>query len=195
MVSLLLIENGRKMNSFKARNSLISLLLIALLAAFPGAYMAQATLPTTTTLEFIIDPSTAGLSITVPTNAHFDHMETPEFAETRTVELSAVTVSDTRWGALIRTWTTNAISTNLVTGSDSMTASSLGYSSGPSITISGTVGVTEFTRTSMNTSAPVETGASSVGKHVVSWTPMLSILVPASKAAGTYVGVLTHSVF
>lgn len=179
---------------------LVVILLTSLVSFFPGAYMAQAGLTTSTTsLQFVINPWTGGLSINVPTVGNFAALESPDTATAVTLQLETVTVTDTRRtgsvNPLIRAWTTNAISTDLIAGSDSLTASSIGYSAGPATVLSGTAGVTEITRATLLTTLPVQTGASSAGNHVVSWRPTLSIVVPYQANAGTYVGTLTHSVY
>lgn len=164
-----------------------------LVTVFPAASNAQA--GNVTSLQFVITPFTGGLEINVPANANFATLASPDTNTVVTTQLDTVTVTDTRRASLTRGWTTNAVSTDLVTGSDSLTASSMGYSSGPSTTLSGLVGVTEHTRTSMDSSAMVETGATTTGNHVVSWRPTLSIPVIFNKSPGAYVGILTHSVF
>ena len=173
---------------------LVAILLTSLVSFFPGAYMAQAGL--TTSLQFVINPFTGGLSINVPTVGNFAALESPDTATAVTLQLETVTVTDTRRNLvnpLIRAWTTDAIATDFISGTDSLTASSIGYSAGPATILSGSAGVTEITRTTLLTTLPVKTGASSAGNHVVSWRPTLSIVVPYQAKQGTYVGTLTHS--
>ncbi|WP_426846588.1 hypothetical protein [Candidatus Planktophila dulcis] len=108
-----------------------------------------------------------------------------------------MTVTDTRRNLvnpLIRAWTTDAIATDFISGTDSLTASSIGYSAGPATILSGSAGVTETTRETLLNTVPVQTGASTTGNHVVRWRPTLTIAVPGLKSAGEYQGSLTHSV-
>lgn len=170
------------------------MILASLVSFFPAASSAQA--GNVTSLQLIINPFVEGLFINVPLTGSFPNIESPDDTTTVTVQLAAVTVSDTRRSTgRNRTWTTNAILTNLVSATDTLTANTIGYSSGEATMISGLVGVTEYTRVAMDIAAPVTKGISTTGNHVSSWRPTLSIPVPALKSAGAYIGVLTHSVF
>lgn len=178
----------------KSRNTLIVIVLTSMVSFFPGASMAQAA--NTTQLTFVINPFSGGLLINVPTNGVFGSLESPDTLTVVSLQLDTVTVTDTRRMVLIRSWSTAAISSDLLTGSqqDSLTAISIGYSAGTPSVLSGVVGVTEYTQTSLLTSVNVQSGSTTTGNHVVSWRPTLSIAVPALKNSGTYVGTLTHSV-
>lgn len=170
------------------------MILASLVSFFPAASSAQA--GNVTSLQLIINPFVEGLFINVPLTGSFPNIESPDDTTTVTVQLAAVTVSDTRRSTgRNRTWTTNAILTNLVSATDTLTANTIGYSSGEATMISGLVGVTEYTRTSMDSATAVTKGISTTGNHVASWKPTLSIPVPALKNPGAYIGVLTHSVF
>jgi hypothetical protein len=167
------------------------LILGSLVSLFPAASISQAT---TTTVTFSIVPFTGGLSINVPGTGAFPSLEDPETDTVVTATMESVTVTDTRRPSVsIHNWTTTATITDLRNGADSLTAVSIGYSSGSPTVISGSVAATEYTRTSLNATANVEAGISN-GSHVVSWTPTLSIPVKVGQKKGTYIGVLTHSV-
>jgi hypothetical protein len=182
------------MFSKKTRNSLIALLLASLISFFPAASSAQA--GNVTSLSLIINPFVEGIFINVPVTGAFPNIESPDDTTTVTVQLAAVTVTDTRrTSGRNRTWTTNAILTNLVSATDTLTANTIGYSAGEATMISGLVGVTEYTRVAMDSATAVTKGISTTGNHVASWKPTLSIPVPALKNPGAYIGVLTHSVF
>jgi len=176
----------------KTRKAQIVIVATALISFFPGSYLAQGA--TTTTLEFVINPFTGALSINVPLAGSFGTLESPDTDTAVTGQLESVTVTDTRRVDGVRNWSASAIASDLITGSDSLTASSIGYSAGIPTIISGLAGVTEWTRYSLKITTIVQTGSSATGKHVVSWRPILSIGVPAEQDAGTYVGTLTHSV-
>lgn len=170
------------------------MLLAALVSFFPGASTAQA--GSVTSLQLVISPFTEALFVNVPLSGLFPTMESPDETTTLTVRLAAVTVTDTRRTmGLNRTWTTNAIMTNLVSATDTLTATTFGYSAGESTQVSGVSGVQEYTRAFLNTDAMVTKGITQTGNHVASWRPTLNIPVPALQLAGTYIGVLTHSVF
>jgi len=176
----------------KKRKTQLAIFVTALVAFFPGTYMAHGV--TTTNLSFVVNPYTGGLLISVPIAADLGSTASPETASAVTGQLESVTVTDTRRGGLGRLWTAFAISTDLITGSDSLTATTIGYAAGTPTILSGMVGITEHTQTDLHTSVEVQTGQSSTGNHVVSWRPKLSIGLKYQQAAGTYVGVLTHSV-
>jgi hypothetical protein len=181
-----------RMFFLKKRKAQIAIFVTALVAFLPASYMAQAA--STTTLTFVVNPYTGGLSISVPTSGNFGSLDSPDTITVVTVQLDSVTVTDTRRDPLVRSWIASAISTNLNTGLDSVTASSIGYSAGIPTIVSGLAGVTENTRTSLFTLAPVQTVTTTSGNHVVSWRPTLSIAVKDRQTAGTYTGTLTHSV-
>ena len=170
------------------------MVLASLVSFFPAASIAQA--GNVTSLQLIINPFLEGLSVNVPLTGSFPNIESPDDTTTVSVQLAAVTVTDTRRSTgRNRTWTTNAILTNLVSATDTLTASTIGYSSGEATMVSGTVGVTEFTRITMESATAVTKGITTTGNHVASWRPTLNIPVPALKNPGAYVGILTHSVF
>jgi hypothetical protein len=149
---------------------------------------------TTTSLQFVINPFTGGLSISVPGLGNLGSLESPDTVTVVTAQLDTVTVTDTRREDLVRGWIASAISTNLNTGLDSITASAMGYSAGVPTIVSGLAGVTENTRLSLFTSGAVQTVTTTSGNHVVSWRPTLSIAVKDKQSQGTYTGTLTHSV-
>lgn len=174
----------------KIRKAKIALIATGLMSFFPGTYMAQA--GTTTSLQLVINAG--ALFINVPTTGNFESLTSPSILTSSTVKLETVTVTDTRGSALTRGWTASAISTDLGTGTDTLTASSIGYSSGGHTYVSGTSSAVENGAASLVTTAPVTTVTTLTGNHIVAWRPTLSIAVPQSKNPGIYVGTLTHSV-
>jgi hypothetical protein len=151
--------------------------------------------PSNTGLTLVINPYTGGLAISVPGTAVFTPMISPEFPTNVTLTLGTITVTDTRRaiGAL-GSWVTSASSTDLISGTDSLTATTFGYSSGLFVKSGGTALMTENTRVSMDSATAVATTTSVTGNHIITWTPTMTIPVPASKTSGTYLGTLTHSV-
>jgi hypothetical protein len=176
----------------KTRNTQIVIVITALVAFFPGGYMAQAA--STTNLTFVVNPYTGGLAINVPTTGNLGSLASPDTDTAVTAQIESVTVTDTRRGGLVRLWDASVISTDLLTGTDSLTATTIGYSAGIPTIISGTVGMTEHTRSNLSATIKIQSGSSTLGNHVVSWRPTLSIGLKPGQSAGTYVGVLTHSV-
>jgi len=183
-----------RMFFLKKRKAQIAIVVIALIAFLPGSYMAQA--GTTTSLQFVVNTNTGALSISVPATGDLGSLASPDASTVVEGQLDTVTVTDTRRAPSgpIRTWTAFAISTDLLTGSDTLTATNIGYAAGTPTIVSGLAGVTEHTQTDLHTSIMVQSGSTTTGNHVVSWRPTLKITVPASQAAGTYIGALTHSV-
>jgi hypothetical protein len=178
----------------KTRNTQIAIVITALVAFFPGSYMAQGA--TTTNLTFVVNPFLGGLSINVPEAGNLGSLASPDTVTATTGQLDTVTVTDTRRAPvfLIRGWTAYAISTDLVSGTDSLTASTIGYSAGTPTIVSGIAGVTENTKWSLLTTTAVNTANTTTGNHVVSWRPTITITLKNQQVAGTYVGTMTHSV-
>ena len=189
---LLIAEIWCRMFFVKTRNTQIAIVITALVAFFPGSYMAQGA--TTTNLTFVVNPFLGGLSINVPEAGNLGSLASPDTVTATTGQLDTVTVTDTRRGTLVRGWTAFAISTDLLTGTDSLTASTIGYSAGTPTIVSGIAGVTENTKWSLLTTTAVNTANTTTGNHVVSWRPTITITLKNQQVAGTYVGTMTHSV-
>ena len=180
------------MNLKKAKFTLIAIQITSLVMIFPAAPNARAAV---TNLEFVINPySAGGLAISVPTGETFTSMVTPAILTNALLTLGAVTVTDTRRGTGSLSWTTSAIASDLISATDTLTASTFSYASGEHSITGGTATVQSLSRISMNLSSMVEQALSILGNHVVSWTPTLTVPVPANKNSGTYVGTITHSV-
>jgi hypothetical protein len=180
------------MNLKKAKFTLIAIQITSLVMIFPAAPNARAAV---TNLEFVINPySAGGLAISVPTSETFTSMVTPAVLTNALLTLGAVTVTDTRRGTGSLSWTTSAIASDLISATDTLTASTFSYASGEHSITGGTATVQSLSRISMNLSSMVEQALSILGNHVVSWTPTLTVPVPANKNSGTYVGTITHSV-
>jgi hypothetical protein len=177
----------------KTRKTQIAIVVTSLVAFLPGSYMAQGA--TTTTLTFVVNAYTGGLSISVPGSGSLGNLESPDTATVVTARLDTMTVTDTRRSSFVRSWTTTAVSTDLLTGSETLTASSIGYQAGTPTIINGYAAVTEHTATNLSTAIMVQTGSTSTGNHIVSWRPTLSITIPQFQNPGSYSGTMTHSVF
>lgn len=188
----LIAEIWCRMFFVKTRNTQIAIVITALVAFFPGSYMAQAA--SSTNLTFVVNPYTGGLAINAPSTGSLGSLASPDTNTVVTAQIDSVTVIDTRRGGLVRLWDAFAISTDLLTGIDSLTATTIGYAAGTPTIISGTAGITEFTSSNLSETIKIQSGSSTLGNHVVSWRPTLSIGLKPLQSAGTYVGVLTHSV-
>jgi hypothetical protein len=179
----------------KSKKILILLEITSLILIFPIATSAHALNSGNTGLTFVINPYVGGLAITVPSSATFTPIDTPETATVVTLTLGAVTVTDTRraLGGL-GSWTTFAAATNLYSDTDTLTANTFSYASGIPAISGGAVTVTAQSRSSLATTTSVEAGSAVTGNHIVTWTPTLTIPVPALKTPGSYTGIITHSV-
>ncbi|SNS89019.1 hypothetical protein SAMN05216276_1018146 [Streptosporangium subroseum] len=139
------------------------------------------------------------LAITVPTSADLGSGTT---GGTISASLGTVTVVDTRVG-LLAAWTAIASATDFTTGSGSsaetITKDRFAYWSGPVTASTGSITRTPGQPTAaqqVSLSTPVT--AFSAQKLLfdtsTSWAPTLVVTIPASAVAGSYTGVITHSV-
>ena len=105
--------------------------------------------------------------------------------------LGAVTVSDQRGGTT--TWTASVISTAFTASvGPADPASNVSYTGGP-IVDSGPVVATAYPVTDLTGVVTVVTGAST-GISTATWSPTISIVVPANFAPGVYNATITSSV-
>jgi hypothetical protein len=112
-------------------------------------------------------------------------------ASTMSGSLGAVVVSDQRGGPT--TWTTSVISTAFTpTSGPADPASNVSYSAGP-VVESGPVVATANPVTDLTGVVTVMTGVST-GISTATWSPTISILVPANFAPGVYTATITSSV-
>jgi hypothetical protein len=112
-------------------------------------------------------------------------------ASTMSGSLGTVVVSDQRGGPT--TWTASVISTAFTpTGGPADPATNVSYSAGP-IVSSGPVVATAYAVTDLSGVVTVVTGVST-GISTATWSPTISILVPANFAPGNYTATITSSV-
>jgi large repetitive protein len=139
------------------------------------------------------------LAITVPSTAAL-----PGAAPggTTSAALGTVTVTDTR-GIANASWTATVTGTTFVTGGSStqetIPLSRVTYWSGPATATTGTGTFTPgqaSAATAVNLTTPRTAFSLISGTSITSasWTPTLSISVPAAAVAGTYTATITHSV-
>lgn len=160
-----------------------------------AALLATAALPAsaaTTDTTFVVDAGTIGFS-TIAATADIG----PEATGTTSVtgSLGAVTVADNRGGTTA--WNASAISTTFARtggGADS-TSTAVSYNSG-AVTSTGTVTPASAGATTMSPTiaANVVTTTLVSGNNTASFTPTLTVTMPASALAGTYIGTVTTSV-
>jgi hypothetical protein len=112
-------------------------------------------------------------------------------SSTMSGSLGTVVISDQRGGPT--TWTASVISTAFTpSGGPADPASNVSYSAGP-IVDSGPVVATATPVTDLTGVVSVVTGVST-GISTATWSPTISILVPANFAPGTYLATITSSV-
>jgi len=170
---------------------LFSAQLVLFIAFFPTTATAATTSDTNLTL--VVNAFTPSLAISVPGTGTFTPLTSPYTATDVTLVLGTITVTDNR-RLTGGSWTTEASASTLTSSPDTITADTFGYSSGVFVKTGGAATMTENTRSSLDTSGAVVTTTSVTGNHVVTWTPTITVPVPASQAPGTYTGIITHSV-
>jgi hypothetical protein len=160
----------------------------AVLAAGLGtAAPAGAATPTTFTV------TGGALTISAPTaSVSLGSLGTSNTANTVSGPLGLVTVSDLRGGTT--TWVASVISTAFtpVPANTAIPAIDVSYATG-TITQSANVVAAAAATTDLTGVSPVVNGAST-GVSTASWTPTISVFVPANFAPGVYSGTITHSV-
>jgi hypothetical protein len=163
------------------------LLLVTMAAMTIGiAVPASASTPASFTL-------TAGtLSVSTPTTAiSLGTQIASTSSSIMSGSLGAVSVSDQRGGPT--TWTASVISTAFTpSGGPADPASNVSYSAGP-IVETGPVVATPIAVTDLTGVVTVVTGVST-GISTATWSPTISILVPANFAPGVYLATITSSV-
>ncbi|SDO20863.1 hypothetical protein SAMN04515671_0148 [Nakamurella panacisegetis] len=105
--------------------------------------------------------------------------------------LGAVDVTDARGS--IAGWTMTAASTTF-TASGGSVSTDVTYDSGPATASTGTVTPASNGPTSITTAQTVATGTAASGNNTASFSPTLTVTLPASALAGTYAGTVTTSV-
>ncbi|MBM0232058.1 hypothetical protein JNW91_09390 [Micromonospora sp. STR1_7] len=142
---------------------------------------------------------TANLDITAPPAVNLG----AAFAgDTLTGQIGPVTVTDQR-AALSATWTATVSSTAFNTGgggpSESITPGLVDYWSGPATATTGTGTfvpgqLTSAQAVSLNLPRTAFSKTSGSGNNSATWNPTIEIEIPDAAVAGTYTGVITHSV-
>ena len=161
--------------------------LAALAAGLGTAAPAGAATPTTFTV------TGGALTISAPTaSVSLGSLGTSNTANTISGPLGLVTVSDLRGGTT--TWVASVIATAFtpVPANTAIPAIDVSYATG-TITQSANVVAAAAATTDLTGVSPVVNGAST-GVSTASWTPTISVFVPANFAPGVYSGTITHSV-
>jgi len=170
----------------------------ALVAAAPGVALAQPTPPTPngdTTTTFTVG-ATGTLSISAPLTANLSTIAgtTVTPGGTLTAALGTVTVTDNL--SLADTgWTAQVSSTDFTTAGGTIPASDLAYRPGTIATLfglyTGLIGTNIAALSGTPQTAVTASGAN--GDNQASWDPTIIVSVPDTAVAGSYSGVITHS--
>jgi hypothetical protein len=156
------------------------------LAVLPlGSATAAPTGDTTATFTL----AGGSLDITPAANAALTNAATG--ATSVTGSLGAVGVSDTRGSTA--GWVVSAASSTFVDGAGSV-STGVSYDSGAATGSTGTVTTTSEGATSITAAAPVAAGTDAVGNNTASYTPTLTVALPASALAGDYTGTVVTSI-
>jgi hypothetical protein len=106
--------------------------------------------------------------------------------------IGPVTVTDDR-ALLSASWTVTVAETDFANGAQTIPATDASYAPG-TITTTGVITVIPTSVTLANSAQTVVTGTDGVGDNTATWDPTVAVTVPATAAAGTYTGTLTHSI-
>ena len=106
--------------------------------------------------------------------------------------IGPVTVTDDR-ALLSASWTVTAAETDFANGTQTIPATDASYAPGTTTT-TGVITVTPTSVSLANSAQTVVTGTDGVGDNTATWDPTVTVTVPATAAAGTYTGTLTHSI-
>ena len=165
---------------------------LVLLLVTSGAATIGVVLPAGASTPASFTLTSGTLSISAPTaGVSLGTQVASTTSSTMSGSLGAVVVSDQRGGPT--TWTASVISTAFTaTAGPADPASNVSYSAGP-IVDSGPVVATANPVTDLTGVVTVVTGVST-GISTATWSPTISILVPADFAPGVYTATITSSV-
>jgi hypothetical protein len=136
-----------------------------------------------------------GLAVSAPANANLGSVGSG--GTSLAGQLGQIQVTDTR-AALTATWTatvgSTAFSTGTATAPETVTKANIAYSSGTGTARAADVGAfTPGAAVDLSADATAGTWAGT-GNNQVNWNPTLTFTLRPDQVAGTYTGVVTHSV-
>lgn len=149
--------------------------------------------PGETVTTFTIEGGT--LDVSVPVSANLGTVA----ASLGSLEhqLGTVTVVDDR-AAADASWIAAATTTGFTTGagtpSETVGAYQVDYASGPATATTGTGTYTPGGSHNMDLPVPAFTHTGGTGRNTAAWDPSISVELEMDEVAGTYTGVITHSV-
>lgn len=167
-------------------------LVVALVAALLSA-MALPASAADTTATFTV--AAGGLAITVPATANLGAMTV---GATTSASLGVVRVDDTR-GALLGTYKATVSGTDFTTGgataAETIPVGNIAYTGGV-VTRTGTVVCASLLVAAAlsGTAQDAMNATGATGTNSCAWNPTIAVTLPAATVAGTYTGLITHSV-
>ena len=162
--------------------------------AAAGTYtgtLTQAITGTTSTASVTVTftVTSGALTLSVPVAAN---LGSGAPGTTISAPIGPVTVTDDR-ALLAASWTVTVAETDFANGAQTIPATDASYAPG-TITTTGVITVIPTSVTLANSAQTVVTGTDGVGDNTATWDPTVAVTVPATAAAGTYTGTLTHSI-
>ena len=163
-------------------------------AAVAGTYtgtLTQAITGTTSTASVTVTftVTSGALTLSTPVSAN---LGSGAPGTTISAQIGPVSATDDR-ALLSASWTVTAAETDFANGTQTIPATDASYAPG-TITTTGVITVTPTSVTLANSAQTVVTGTDGVGDNTATWDPTVAVTVPATAAAGTYTGTLTHSI-
>jgi hypothetical protein len=162
----------------------------ALAAVAATAVPAMASGGPSTSTSFSL--SAGALNVSAPATANLGTFSID--AGSASGSLGPVTVTDNR-GLLVGTWTASVISTSWVNGGSTIPASAGNYSAGLATVTGGiAVPVPGLGTLSSTTALTAQSAVVLLGSNTATWSPTVTVTLPAGVASGTYTATITHSV-
>jgi len=147
----------------------------------------------TSTIEVTVAGGELEISVKSPTK-NFGTVENTADGTTISGSLGEVTVRDNRNAPEGSSWVATAVATELKrTKGRGISAGNIRYSAGP-VDKQCTCTVRARKTVTLNRPQAVVTASEITGNNVASWTPTITVKIPADVVAGTYSGAITHSV-
>jgi hypothetical protein len=132
-----------------------------------------------------------GLSISVPETASTRELQA---GETVTIELGSVVVTDTRGITTGASWDVSTVSQGVRNGSGNILGGEqFSYALSEITFTAGTLLVTHAPP-NLSTLSEILSATGGLGRNSATWTPVITIVVPADQAGGSYSGTIVHSV-
>jgi hypothetical protein len=114
--------------------------------------------------------------------------------ETITVEMGAVTVTDTRGITTGAAWSVSATSAGVRDSSGNVLGGQFFSYALREVNKTGGLILAPHTLNSMSSLSVILNASSGAGSNSATWIPIITVAVPTDQASGTYIGTIVHSV-